>query len=290
VVTACPICQGPVPQPARGRPRAYCSRACQAKGYRTRAAAAASAAFDSARVEMPGEPGAPLREYGDAVLLAAREMARVLDDGAAAVPAATRLARAARELAVWADGIAVPAPAPAPAAAPAPPLIPARDEIREGGEAKPCPARQAAPVPARDETGTEKQRQRRPRRMAEESTRDESPAPQEVPRTPALPTWDTTAIKPVPQRLPKKKAEAILDAAELVRAPDYRDSHAWILHSGDTLIGYVVPSYGGTSRSGRNGWVGRLGSTPGPRCHSRDGAKMDLASQWLRVVTAAPKR
>jgi hypothetical protein len=282
VVTACPICQGPVPQPARGRPRAYCSRACQAKGYRARAAAAAVSV--PARVEMPGESGTPLREYGEAVLLAAREMARVLDDGAAAPAVAVRLARAARDLAAWADGIAVPAPAPAPAAAPAPPRIPARDEIRESKKPEPRPARGTAPIPSRDETGAEKepQPQRRSRRTVKESTRAESPA--------AVPTWETTAIKPVPQKLPKKKAAAVLDAAELVRHPDYQDNHRWILRSGDVLIGYVVPSYGGASRSGRNGWVGSLGGAPGPRCHSRDGAKMDLAAQWLRLVTATPKR
>lgn len=120
------------------------------------------------------------------------------------------------------------------------------------------------------------------RRNSPQTSRDDS--------TPLLPTWDTSAIKPVPQRLSKSRAQAVIDAAELIRASDYRESRTWILRSGDTLIGYVAPSYGGASRSGRNGWISRLGSTPGPRCHSRDEAKLDLAARWLRVVTAAPRR
>jgi len=210
---------------------------------------------------MPGDPGTPLREHGDALLAAAREMARALDDGAAAPAAATRLARAARELAAWADTFAAPAPASAPVAAPAPPRIPARDE-----------------------TGTEEQPRRRPPRTAKESARDDS-AP-----APAPARAGAGGIEPRPQKLPKKKAQAVVDAAELVRDPEHRENHRWILRSGDTVLGYVQPSYGGVSRSGRNGWISRLGGHPGPRCKSRDGAAMDLAASWMRLVTATPKR
>jgi hypothetical protein len=99
-----------------------------------------------------------------------------------------------------------------------------------------------------------------------------------------------TGIEPRPQKLAKKKATAVIDTAELVRDPEHRDNHRWILRSGNTVIGYVEPSYGGASQSGRNGWISRLGGTPGPRCRSRDGAAVDLAARWVRVVTAAPKR
>jgi hypothetical protein len=83
---------------------------------------------------------------------------------------------------------------------------------------------------------------------------------------------------------------AIADAAELERDPDHRESHRWILRSGDTVLGYVEPSYGGVSRSGRNGWIGRLmAGSSGPRSTNRDVAAVDLALRWVRVVTAAPK-
>jgi hypothetical protein len=86
----------------------------------------------------------------------------------------------------------------------------------------------------------------------------------------------------------RSEAFAIADAAKLVRDPDYRDNHCWILRSGDTVLGQVEPSYGGASISGRNGWISRLSGTPG--CRSRDGAAMDLASHWVRVVTTPSKR
>ncbi|WP_351230015.1 hypothetical protein [Streptomyces sp. NPDC002133] len=52
----------------------------------------------------------------------------------------------------------------------------------------------------------------------------------------------------------------------------------------------MEPTYGGTSRSGRNGWTGRLDGMSGPRRKSRDGAAVDLAERWIRLVTAVPKR
>ena len=97
-------------------------------------------------------------------------------------------------------------------------------------------------------------------------------------------------IEPRPQRLARKKALAIADAAALVRDPGYRDNHRWILRSADTVLGWVEPSYGGTSRSGRNGWVGCLTvGSPGRRSTTRDGAAVDLAVRWVQVVTATPK-
>lgn len=74
----------------------------------------------------------------------------------------------------------------------------------------------------------------------------------------------TEGIQPYPQRLSKAQADAVVAAAELVADPEHRDAHQWIVRSGTTVIGYVVPSYGGTSRSGRNGWVGRLNGMDGP--------------------------
>ncbi|MCX4538994.1 hypothetical protein [Streptomyces sp. NBC_01669] len=103
-------------------------------------------------------------------------------------------------------------------------------------------------------------------------------------------TVEPKGIEPRPQKLAMKKARAIAGAAEPVRHPEHRDNHRWILRSGDTVIGYVEPSYGGTSRSGRNGWTGRLGGSLGPRCKSRDGAALDPAARWIRLVTTEPSR
>jgi hypothetical protein len=113
-------------------------------------------------------------------------------------------------------------------------------------------------------------------------------ASRDDPKTEPAPV--ATGIEPRPQKLAKKTAAAIVDAAELVRDPDHRDNHRSILRSGDTVLGYVEPTYGGASRSGRNGWTGRLSGHPGPRCRSRDGAAADLAMRWVQVVTAPPKR
>jgi hypothetical protein len=123
---------------------------------------------------------------------------------------------------------------------------------------------------------------RRPRRPAKTSRDDSAPAAESAPAG--------RGIEPRPQKLPKKKANAILEAAELVRDPEHRENHRWILRSGETVLGYVEPSYGGASRSGRNGWVGRLGGTPGDRRPTRNAAAENLAYSWFRLVTATPKR
>lgn len=95
-------------------------------------------------------------------------------------------------------------------------------------------------------------------------------------------------IEPRAQKLGKKKAQAIADAAELVRDPDHGENHRWIYRSKDTVLGYVEPTYGGASRSGRNGWTGRLAGMTGRRCTTRNGAVLDLAARWMRLVTANP--
>jgi len=247
----------------RGRARRTCSGACRQAAHRRRQAAEVATLRQAATQPAPApiSPSAPddtpagrIRAAGQALAAAAEHAATAAEEGAYRHASLTALQRHYDDL-VTAVCAAMPAE-------------PSRNKPAPVAKL-PHPAAPAAtpePKPSRNEPATA--------------------APAAAP----LPTWDTTAIKPVPQRLPKKRARAVLDAAELVRAPDYRDSHTWILRSGDTLIGYVVPSYGGASRSGRNGWTGLLGGTPGPRCNGRDGAKLDLATRWLQVVTAAPRR
>ncbi|WP_329472722.1 hypothetical protein OIE75_29690 [Streptomyces sp. NBC_01723] len=56
------------------------------------------------------------------------------------------------------------------------------------------------------------------------------------------------------RRLSVKAARAILDAAEIVKAPDWSETHRWhVVSDGRTLV-VIEPSYGGASRTGRNGW------------------------------------
>ncbi|MFJ3930192.1 hypothetical protein [Streptomyces sp. NPDC090029] len=139
----------------------------------------------------------------------------------------------------------------------------------------------------------------RSRGASAQASRDDRVRPSDAPA--AAPSPDETSrddsaagepegIEPRPQKLAKKKARAIVDAAELVRHPEHRDNHRWILRSGDTVLGYVEPTYGGASRSGRNGWTSRLGGSPGRRSATRNRAAADLAGRWIRVVTADPRR
>jgi hypothetical protein len=198
------------------------------------------------------------------VLLAASVLERALTDPAAAA----HLARAARDLAAWADSLTAPDVAlvrePEPAAVPAPeaPRLAARDETRRKTQPRPRPARRTAEEPARDETA---------RGSAPE-------APQ--------------GIEAKPQKMPRKRAMAVLDTSELVRVPGSdRHSSRWVLRSGETVLGYVQPSYGGASRSGRNGWQallpGEHQSRPQP---TRDAAAVELARKWVALVTSAPRR
>ncbi len=107
----------------------------------------------------------------------------------------------------------------------------------------------------------------------------------------ALITPAPKGIEDRPQGLTHKKATAAADAATLIRHPEWRENHRWILKS--TVLGYVEPSYGGTSRSGCNGWVGRPPNSmtaSGRRCTTRENADVEPAMSWVRVVTATPRR
>ncbi|MFF2852671.1 hypothetical protein ACFVT5_41220 [Streptomyces sp. NPDC058001] len=56
------------------------------------------------------------------------------------------------------------------------------------------------------------------------------------------------------RRLSAKAARAVIDAAEIVKAPDWSETHCWHVVSGGRVLVVIEPSYGGVSRSGRNGW------------------------------------
>jgi hypothetical protein len=70
--------------------------------------------------------------------------------------------------------------------------------------------------------------------------------------------------------LSAKAAQAVIDAAAIVKAPDWSDTRNWHVVSGGQVLVVIEPSYGGTSRTGRNGWrwwladLGRSNSRPEP--------------------------
>ncbi|MFJ6559961.1 hypothetical protein ACIQMV_08770 [Streptomyces sp. NPDC091412] len=88
-----------------------------------------------------------------------------------------------------------------------------------------------------------------------------------------------------------RRARAIIDAAALVKAPDWRESREWHVVSGGEVLVVIVPSYGGTSRSGRNGWRWRLADSPGftstPEPTREKAAVAGLAA-WIRWATRKP--
>jgi hypothetical protein len=92
------------------------------------------------------------------------------------------------------------------------------------------------------------------------------------------------------RRLSVRRARQVIDAATLVKAPDWPDTRHWHVVSGDLLLVVVAPSYGGTSRSGRNGWRWWLTATgpTGNRDHwaSREGAAAAGLAAWQRWTTS----
>ena len=134
------------------------------------------------------------------------------------------------------------------------------------------------------------------------SFRDEPTTAVPAPTTPESPATDTGSsrndppVKPVParrKRLTQKAARAIADSAQLVKDPGHRDNHRWNVVADDgTVLGHVEPSYGGTSRSGRNGWKYRLRDSFGGHgpYKTREQTAVHCALAWVRVATAPVHR
>ncbi|MBL3664514.1 hypothetical protein JL475_00440 [Streptomyces sp. M2CJ-2] len=90
-----------------------------------------------------------------------------------------------------------------------------------------------------------------------------------------------------------RRARAVVVQARLVKAPDWSDTRAWHVVADDVVLVVVSPSYGGTSRSGRNKWQWRLadaaipGSRPEP---TREQAAAAGLAAWERWVTSKENR
>lgn len=95
------------------------------------------------------------------------------------------------------------------------------------------------------------------------------------------------------RRISAKAARAVIDAAELVKAPTWAETRTWHVVSGKQLLVIVEPSYGGTSRNGRNGWTWRLPGGGGGRQHpesTRDRAAVQGLAAWQRAAITRPSR
>lgn len=94
------------------------------------------------------------------------------------------------------------------------------------------------------------------------------------------------------RRLTDKQARAITDHAELVKAPDWSTTRNWhVVDQEGSVLVVITPSYGGASRSGRNGWkyylaaLGPSGSTD--RQPTTQAAAAQGLMAWTRWATAA---
>ncbi|HEY6114649.1 MAG TPA: hypothetical protein VI172_01710 [Candidatus Dormibacteraeota bacterium] len=92
----------------------------------------------------------------------------------------------------------------------------------------------------------------------------------------------------MPRRLSARRADAIIAAATLVKAPNWADTRNWHVVSDGQILVVVAPSYGGASSNGRNGWTWRLAdhttnhSEPQP---TREKAAVAGLAAWKRWAT-----
>jgi hypothetical protein len=94
----------------------------------------------------------------------------------------------------------------------------------------------------------------------------------------------------VTAHLSAAKARSAVEAAVLAKAPDWPETRHWHVTSGGKVLVVVTPSYGGTGRSGRNGWTWWLasagpGGKPGPY-PTREQAAVAGLGAWERWATA----
>ncbi|WP_030125612.1 MULTISPECIES: hypothetical protein [Streptomyces] len=268
-MTTCPVCGGALPAQRGPRARRYCSRACQAKAYRARQRQDQEhrVAAGEERELLEAYAEVPAVELADSLAAAARRLAGALNVGlpaddfdlgvVARVPVV--LAARARQAAPAAQALhGIPDRLQAP-------TVTVVDLVAES--APPRAAVQAPPT---------------------ESSRDDSmlssPQPADAPKKTA------PARR---RRLSQKAARAVAGSARLVKGADHRDTHRWdLIAEDDTVLGYVEPSYGGTGRTGRNGWNYRLADSfmvSGPYKTREEGA-LQCALAWTRVVTAPVRR
>ncbi|MFF6815179.1 hypothetical protein ACFZAG_35635 [Streptomyces sp. NPDC012403] len=267
-MTTCPVCGGILPAQRGPRARRYCSRACQAKAYRARQRQEHRIAPGAERELLEAYASRSATELADRLAAAARRLADALDAG---LPA---------------DGsdLGVVARIPVVLAARARQAAPAA-QARHG-----IPDHRSE-VPATAVIGLAADTARpRP------EVQDRPPEPSRDDSAPTSPVRRRAPEKTAParrKRLSQKAARALADSARLVKDVDHRDTHRWNLIAEDgTVLGHVEPSYGGTGRTGRNGWNHRLADSlaVGGPYKTREEAVLQCALAWIRLVTAPVRR
>ncbi len=261
----CLVCGVDLPAQRGPRARRYCSRACQAKAYRARQRQGQErrVAPGEERELLEAYAGVPAVELADNLAAAARRLAGALNAG-----------RPADDF-----DLEVMERVPVVLAARARQTAPAEQALHEIPDSTRTPAAAivdlaADPSPPRATT------QSPPPEPSRDDSGPPSPQPADAPkkRAPAR-----------RRRLSQKAARAVADSARLVKGADHRDTHRWDLIAEDgTVLGYVEPSYGGTGRTGRNGWNHRLTESfmvSGPY-KTREEAALQCALAWIRVATA----
>ncbi|WP_405883644.1 hypothetical protein OG747_36685 [Streptomyces sp. NBC_01384] len=89
------------------------------------------------------------------------------------------------------------------------------------------------------------------------------------------------------------KAQAVIAAAELAKAPDWRETRHWHVVSAGAVLVVIAPSYGGASRSGRNGWrwwLADLAPTASQTEPTREKAAVVGLAAWQRWATRKETR
>lgn len=274
-MTQCEVCGTGLVQ-GRGPARRTCSAACRQKAHRRKQAAEVERLRGLATAEAPAR--APER--------VSRNEPASLGDGAAGLPewlrslwldlgSAVEMAASGSESGwdvsesrVTADDVAF--------------AIRYRaDKLAEAVLASVPPSRSEAPVLVAEagETPTSS--------PALETSRNEplaAPSPTPVPAAPE-------AARNEPARpMSQKKAREFTAGAHLVSRD--RETHRYeVVTSDGTVVGHVQPSYKAGRRHGWNGWAAGSFRSSSLQAHStRDQAGADALGQWIRIVTAKPRR
>ncbi len=90
------------------------------------------------------------------------------------------------------------------------------------------------------------------------------------------------------RRMSARQARAAIEAASITKAPDWSETRTWHVVSDDHVLVVIEPSYGGTSRTGRNGWnwwlAGSARTRHAPEPTREQAAVRGLAA-WQQRVT-----
>ncbi|MET9183464.1 hypothetical protein ABZX88_35415 [Kitasatospora aureofaciens] len=266
----CEICGTETTQ-GRARARRTCSPACRQAAHRRRRAAEvaalrAAAAQPPAVVPSRSETVGPGAGDGPAgrVRAACAALAAAADHVATAVEAGAygdvSLAALRSRYTDLVDAVCAAA-------------LPPESSRNEPAAAEPVQARAADPGTGRPESA------------------GVPPAPDAARPAPSHTEPDRPARAPKRLHLPRKKALALLDTAEMVKAEHYQETGTWdVVASDGTVICHLGPHYNGPRRNGWNAWP--HGSTPNRHDHypTRERAAAAGADSWLRIVTAQPRR